>query len=201
LEFVIKRCGVGDEARLSLLGKASFLETYAGNPEATDLLTFVEVEHSAERYRFWLESDFAKIWIAETIPGRSAIGYAVVLFPSGAGGGEIKRLYVLHRFQRNGLGHRLMNEILATARDDGISELVLKVQKVNQSAVDFYSRKGFRVVGEESFRVGARDQEARVMKRSLDTRTEGTSRLPAATDACVKSLPPEGSRCCCVFDG
>jgi hypothetical protein len=68
LEFAIKRCQVGDETRLSLLGKATFLETYAGNAEAADLLAFVETEHSAERYRLWLESDFAKIWIAETIP-------------------------------------------------------------------------------------------------------------------------------------
>ena len=68
MEFAIKRCQVGDETRLSLLGKATFLETYAGNAEAADLLAFVETEHSAERYRLWLESDFAKIWIAETIP-------------------------------------------------------------------------------------------------------------------------------------
>jgi diamine N-acetyltransferase len=73
LEFAIKRCQVGDESRLSLLGKATFLETYAGNTEAADLFAFVEAEHSAEGYKFWLESDFAKIWIAETIPGPSAI--------------------------------------------------------------------------------------------------------------------------------
>ena len=54
----------------------TFPETYAGNTEAADLLAFVEAEHSAERYKFWLESDFAKIWIAETIPGHSAIGYS-----------------------------------------------------------------------------------------------------------------------------
>jgi ribosomal protein S18 acetylase RimI-like enzyme len=173
LEFAIKRCHVGDERRLSLLGKATFLETYAGNTAADDLLAFVEAEHSAERYRFWLESDFAKIWIAETIPGRSAIGYAVALVSSDGGADvEIKRLYVLHRFQQNGLGHLLMNEILATARHDRIAELVLRVQKANQSAVDFYSRNGFRVVGEESFRVGAQDHDALVMRLASPTPVE-----------------------------
>ena len=134
-------------------------------------MAFVEAEHSAERYRSWLESDFAKIWIAETIPGRSAIGYAVALVPSDGGFGvEIKRLYV-------GLGRLLMNEILATARHGEIAELFLKVQKVNQSAVDFYSRNGFRVVGEESFRVGAQDHEALVMRLALGTPAESASRL------------------------
>jgi len=184
LEFAIKRCQVGGETRLSLLGKATFLETYAGNAEAADLLAFVETEHAAERYRLWLESDFAKIWIAETIPGHSAIGYAVALAPSDGGlGVGIKRLYVLHRFEQNGLGHLLMNENLATARHHGIAELFLRVQKANQSAVNSYSRNGFRVIGEESFRVGARDHEALVMRLALAPPAEGASRLAAAADA------------------
>lgn len=181
MEFAIKRCRVGDERRLSLLGKATFLETYAGDIRADDLLAFVEAEHSEERYRFWLERDFAKIWIAETIPGRSAIGYAVALVSSDGGlGVEIKRLYVLHRFQQNGLGHLLMNEILATARQDGIAELFLRVQKTNQSAIDFYSRNGFLVVSDESFRVGAQDHAALVMRLALGAPTEGTPDMSAA---------------------
>ena len=57
LKFIIRRCHIGDETSLSLLGKAAFLETYAGSkPQA-----FVEAEHSAGRYRSWLESHFAKI--------------------------------------------------------------------------------------------------------------------------------------------
>jgi hypothetical protein len=62
-----------------------------------------------------------------------------------------------------------MNEILSTGRDDGIAELFLKVQKVNQSAIDFYCRNGFRVVCEERFRVGVRDHEALVMRLALAT--------------------------------
>ena len=44
---------------------------------------------------------------------------------------EIKRLYVLHRFHQRGLGRRLMNEILATARQDGIAELFQKFHERN----------------------------------------------------------------------
>jgi hypothetical protein len=95
--------------------------------------------------------------------GRSAIGYAVALLPSdGAFGIEIKRLYVLHRFQQKGLGYLLLNEVLASARHDGVSEAFLKVQRINQTAVGFYSHNDFRVAGEESFRVGARDHRASV---------------------------------------
>jgi len=132
LEFIIRRCHIGDETSLSLLGKSTFLETYAGSTQADDLLSFVETEHSAERYRSWLESRFARLWVAEIGWGRSAIGYAVALVSPNTGLGlemEIKRLYVLHRFHQRGLGRRLMNEILATARQDGIAELFLKLSE------------------------------------------------------------------------
>ena len=183
MEFAIRRCQLGDETRLSLLGKATFLETYAGSTEGADILNFVETEHSVGRYRCWLRRDFAKIWIAEIISGRSAVGYAVALLSPNAGIGvemEIKRLYVLHRLQKSGLGGRLLNAILDTARQDGIAELFLRVQKVNQSAVDFYSRKGFRVVGEQNFRVGARDYVALVMRLAVGTTAE---RTPSPTGA------------------
>jgi len=170
LEFIIRRCHVGDETALSLLGKATFLETYAGNAEAADLLAYVETEHSIESYRLWLASDFAHIWVAETSVGRSAIGYVVALISQNAGSGaemEIKRLYLLYRFHRNGLGQLLMNEILATARRNRVAELFLKVQDANQNAVDFYSRNGFRVVGDEPFRAGERNYKVLVMRLAL----------------------------------
>src|SRR5712675_2181299 len=157
LEFIIRQCQIGDETALSLLGTATFLETYAGTAEAADILAHVETEHSAESYRTWLQSDIAKIWVAETSVGRSAVGYAVALTSQNNGfcvEMEIRRLYVLYRFHRNGLGHSLMNEVLETARKNRVSGLFLKVEEANQNAIDFYSRIGFRVVGEKPFRAG-----------------------------------------------
>src|SRR5262249_12768746 len=72
---------------------------------ASDLLDFVEAEHSVEHYRFWFKRDSAEIWVAETAVGRSAILYTVALTTPNVGISrqiEIKRLYVLHRFQRKG---------------------------------------------------------------------------------------------------
>jgi hypothetical protein len=82
LEFAIRRCRIGDEASLSLVGKATFLETYADSTDAADLLDLVEGQHAGEHYTSWLKGDFAQIWVAETIVGRSAVGYAVPHEPS-----------------------------------------------------------------------------------------------------------------------
>jgi hypothetical protein len=46
LEFVIRRCHVADETGPSLLGKATFLETYADSTRGADLLSSVDTEHS-----------------------------------------------------------------------------------------------------------------------------------------------------------
>jgi GNAT superfamily N-acetyltransferase len=168
--FIIRRCHIGDEASLSLVGKATFLETYAENTDASDLMDFLEAEHTVERYRSWLKSDLVRIWVAQTTLGGSAIGYAVALSASKVGLDqqmEIKRLYLLHRFHRRGLGHLLLKEILTTARKVGTAGLFLKVQEANQSAVTFYRTHGFSVVGPEPFRVGATDYAALVMGLTL----------------------------------
>ena len=57
VEFIIRPCQIGDETALSLLGTATFLETYVGTAEAADILAHVETEHSAESYRTWLQSE------------------------------------------------------------------------------------------------------------------------------------------------
>jgi len=59
---------------------------------------------------------------------------------------EIARLYLLYRFPRNGLGHLLMNEVLAVARKIRVDGLFLNVEKADQNAIDFYSDNGFRVL-------------------------------------------------------
>ena len=78
--------------------------------------------------------------------------------------------------------------VVGLMRMKPLPELFLKVQKVNRSAVDFYSRNGFRVVGEESFRVGAREYAAlvmrRVMRRASPAPSEGTPR-PSVVDRCA----------------
>src|SRR6516165_1237789 len=89
---------------------------------------------------------------------------------------EIKRLYILHRFQRRGPGRLLLNEILAHARQAGIAELFLRVQKINQDAVNFYSSHGFRLLGEETFPVEAEDHAALLMRLRL-SRPAGPKRM------------------------
>jgi ribosomal protein S18 acetylase RimI-like enzyme len=170
MNFNVRSCRPGDEAALSAVGKATFLETYAGTAEASDILAYMETEHSVEHYEQLLARESAYVRVVETAIGGSAIGYLVALDLDDTGLStqmEIKRLYLLYRFHRNGLGALLINQILSTAREKRATALTLKVHEINQNAIRFYFRHGFRIVGDEPFRAGERDYKVLIMKRHV----------------------------------
>jgi putative acetyltransferase len=58
--------------------------------------------------------------------------------------GEIKRLWLLPEFQGQGLGYRMMLELIAAAREKGYTKLRLETSPVYQAqAFAFYRRVGF----------------------------------------------------------
>lgn len=60
---------------------------------------------------------------------------------------ELKRLWLLQGYQQQGLGYRMMNELLATARDMGYRKMWLQTDAVAQSrALEFYKQLGFHEI-------------------------------------------------------
>ena len=68
---------------------------------------------------------------------------AVRLSPTDA---RIRQMAVSPAHQRRGLGRRLMNELEAHLRSRGLTHLVLHARA---SAVEFYEKLGYAVVGDE----------------------------------------------------
>jgi diamine N-acetyltransferase len=144
-------------------------------PKASDILAYMETEHSVEHYQRWLAGISAHIWVVETAIGGSPIGYLVALDLDDAGLSnqmEIKRIYLLYRFHHNGMGNLLIDEIPATAREKRVTAQILKDREVNKTAIDFYFRHGFRTVGDEPLRAGQRDMPPQSDKPDILTRIE-----------------------------
>jgi len=162
-EITVRAARAGDEAALSLLGGATFLESYAHLLPVTDIIGHVGRQHAASVYERWLSDASCRCWVAEHLPGRAPVGYAVVTPPDlpladlGPGDLEIRRIYLLHRFQRGCLGRRLMDEVTAHGRAVAARRLLLGVYSRNEAALAFYQRLGFARVGTRQFRVGAND--------------------------------------------
>ena len=169
----IRPCAPGDETALSLVGQATFLEAFAGVIPGPDLLGHCVRQHAVAKYAAWLRDPATRVWLAEVEPGQAPVGYLVLTTPDlplpdpGPGDAEIKRVYILHRFQGQGLGARLMDTAGAHAASVGIRRLLLGVYSQNASAIAFYGKLGYRKVGRRSFRVGDLTCEDFVMARPV----------------------------------
>lgn len=160
-----------DAPALALLGAATFLQTYAPLLPVADIVAHATRQHAVEVYARWLADDACRCWIAEHLPGRAPVGYLVATPPdlplpdAGSDDWEIRRIYVLHRFQGAGLGRRLMQEVQAAAQAAGKRRLLLGVYSRNEAALEFYVRQGFTRVGTREFRVGATDYHDYILHR------------------------------------
>jgi ribosomal protein S18 acetylase RimI-like enzyme len=158
--ITIRQCGSGDEIALSIVGQASFLDTFAGILSGKDILGHCVRAHSSEKYADWLRDAGSAVWIAEVEPGQAPVGYLVLTKPDlplvdiSPDDAEVKRVYLLNRFRGAGLGRRLMQEAEIHARTRGVRRLLLGVYSRNDGAISFYERLGYTKVGERSFPVG-----------------------------------------------
>jgi ribosomal protein S18 acetylase RimI-like enzyme len=166
----------GDEAALALLGQATFLEAFAGTLRSSDISAHCRRAHQPRVYRGWLQDPQARVWLAQTAQGGAPVGYLVLaaadlpLADLDAQDLEIKRVYLLHRFQRMGLGRRLMEAAREHARQRGARRLLLGVYRHNDEALAFYRELGYDTVGGRTFRVGETDCQDLILALPLTPR-------------------------------
>lgn len=172
MDVTIRACAPSDDAALALVGQATFLESYADVLPASDILAHCEREHGQAFYHAHIGKVGYSLWIAELAQTGSPVGYAMLSPPDlpvrvDAGDLELKRIYLLHRFQGLGAGARLMAAAIEGARTAGAGRLLLGVYGENSRAIAFYARQGFVEAGVRKFRVGANDYDDLVLARGL----------------------------------
>lgn len=170
----LRPCVPGDEASLALVGQATFLETFAGILAGTDIVAHCAQAHTAEIYRGWLTDSRYALWLVESNPGNAPVGFMVVAppqlpLPDTAGDLELKRIYLLGKFQGGGIGKRLVTTAVAHSIAAGARRLLLGVYARNQSAIAFYERAGFSKLGTRKFNVGGKDYDDNIMGMPLNT--------------------------------
>lgn len=173
MQIDIRPCGPQDAGALALVGQATFLETYATVLPAADILAHCAREHGEARYAAWLaRPDTYRFWAAEVAGLGATVGYVMLCppdlpVPTGPGDLEIKRIYLLSRFQGGGVGGRLMATAVDAAKVLGAPRVLLGVYGENASAIAFYARQGFTEAGVRKFQVGANTYDDLVLARAL----------------------------------
>jgi diamine N-acetyltransferase len=173
-ELILRLCVSGDEDSLSLVGQATFLETFAGILSGKDIVTHCAKAHAIEVYRTWLHDPNYALWLVECNPGTAPVGYMVVAqphlpLPDTTGDLELKRIYLLGKFQGGGLGKRLVSAAVTHSNAAGAKRLLLGVYAHNEPAICFYERLGFSKLGTRKFHIGDNDYDDDIMGTSLNT--------------------------------
>lgn len=170
--FILRRCVPGDEPMLSLVGGASFLEAFADDLSGEDILAHWQKNHSVAAYTKYLSAPENRTYVAEIPPGNAPVGYIVCTAPDfpialEPTDYELRRIYLLYRFQSMGIGKALMEQAITTTRELGYKRLVLGVYGENHAAIRFYRKTGFTEIGERFFTVGATTHRDLVLAREV----------------------------------
>jgi ribosomal protein S18 acetylase RimI-like enzyme len=167
----IRELGGEDLCALALAGQATFLETYAAQLPGADILAHCRSEHGEARYGAWLGAPGYDFFGAEAEQG-ALVGYVMLCppdlpTPTGASDLEIKRIYLLSKYQGGGVGAGLLAAAAERARARGAQRLWLAVWGQNARAIGFYARQGFSQAGVRTFQVGASTYDDLVLARDL----------------------------------
>jgi ribosomal protein S18 acetylase RimI-like enzyme len=172
VELQIRRCTGADAPALALVGQATFLETYADVLPGSAIIAHCAKAHSLALYTEWLADPSFQHWLAEA-PSGAPVGFMVIAPPDlpldgiSAQDAEIKRVYLLSKFQGKGVGQRFMQEAVGHAAERGATRLLLGVYAHNIAAIGFYERTGFGKVGTRTFNVGGNLYDDFIMGRAL----------------------------------
>lgn len=147
----LRRAIAGDQGKLSLIGAATFLESFANDHDGDQVVRFVANDHSIEAYAIALADPAKRHWLVEEAVG-APVGYAMALPATLPGTDaatdfELKRIYLLSKWHGGGWGAKLYQAVEDEARDAGARRLVLSVYMENVAAQRFYRERGFEEVG------------------------------------------------------
>ncbi|AUW60293.1 GNAT family N-acetyltransferase [Sphingobium sp. SCG-1] len=157
---------------LSLIGGATFLETFGDSIDAANLLAHAQGPHGVAYYNTLLaDTANTRCWLAELPVTAAPIGYQVLttsdLTQALPDDIELKRIYIFSRYHGGGLAHRLVDIAIDAARSMGKRRLLLGVYSENHRAIAFYRKAGFEMIGEREFVVGQQLFYDKVMARTL----------------------------------
>ena len=159
----IRTCSPGDEASLTLLGQATYIEAFTELHAWQDILEHCGRYHSPDFYRARLQDRKTRIWMVEGGAMDTPVGY-LMLGPAnpatsacGDDDMEIQRMYFLDRYRDSGADERLLAEALDHAQDGGCGQLWTIAYEKSDRQLEFFGRAGFSERGEHRARIGSSD--------------------------------------------
>ena len=167
---------LSDASALAVLGRDSFVETFAHLYHPDDLASFLDSAYSVEATVADIADPDRIIRVVES-DGQLVAYCKLALTPSldfdlgGCDCLELKQLYLLSGQQGSGIAGQLMDWVKTVAIAQGKNRIVLSVWSGNAKAQHFYSKHGYRKIGETYFMVGTQRDDEFVFALDLEKDT------------------------------
>lgn len=171
MEVHIKTCNTTYLRALVRVARATYTETFATVNTPENLQAYLNAAFHPDKLRRELaqpESAFYLVYADRQLAGYFKVntGRAQTdVYDEAAI--ELERIYLLQRYQRLGLGSKILNQVMDIGRHQQKSFIWLGVWENNQAAIQFYTRHGFVKFGEHPFVMGDDHQTDHLMRRNL----------------------------------
>ncbi len=162
--------GPGRAAALAALKADTFVETFGAENDPQQVRDHVARHFTPEAVERSLAEPDSTTWCL--VEAGALVGYLKVnrggaqTEPGLADGLEVEQLYVRATHHGRGLGGRLLEHAMGTARDEGFPFVWLGVWERNARAIAVYEHLGFVPFGDHTFLFG--DEEQRDVLMRLD---------------------------------
>ena len=155
----IQPAGLNDTELLTNLGRQTFIESHGHCAAPEDIEAYIKEKYTHDASNAALENTSNHYYILyhnEQPAGYSNLIFNVphenISFPNVT---KLDRLYVLKQFYDQRLGSTLMNHNIVLSKQKGQSGMWLYVWKLNERAVQFYTKNGFNIIGSYDFSISA----------------------------------------------
>jgi len=170
-EITIRPIGLESLSQLRQISIDTFVETFGDVNTPEDMDHYLADKLSEEVLRSEVENTESHFFLA--IENDEAVGYLKLNTGNAqteyreADGLEVERIYVRRPWLGRGVGAKLFQWALDTARDGKFHYVWLGVWEHNERAKRFYERHGFELCGRHVFRLGSDEQTDLLMRKQL----------------------------------
>lgn len=171
MKIEIKKAELRDAKNLAVLKQQVWISTYGIAGIREEYSDYVLSHFSIDNIEHAIKDENRHVILAE-IDGHLVAAADLSLSPRSPRpevkeGLEINILYVLDRFQGLGIGIKMLNECLKTAKEHKAEAIWFTLHYENNKAIDFYSKNGFNIVGDTLYNFGGEKYKNFIMHKEL----------------------------------
>lgn len=176
MEYAIRECTINDLPLLRNISYQTYDDTFRDMNTVSSMIAYLEQAFDIHKLRGELSNSnsvFYFLYSGEELAGYLKLNeYQVQTDINDPGSLEVERIYIIKKFQGQGLGSVLMNKAIETAILRDKHYIWLGVWEKNQKALSFYTGKGFYKMGTHSFFMGEEEQTDYIMRKDLKKQAE-----------------------------